>query len=107
MRLARILIAIVATFTAVSACAQHQFGTKNESRDEAVVVCADGLTESSCRLAQSIVRLSLKPLSTSIPGWRVVVVPESRWNEAARDYQVEPSRPAFSALGIHTTYLES
>ena len=75
-------------------------------RDEAMVLCGDGLTGSDCEMARGIVRLALRRLSTSIPDWRIVIVPQARWIDAANRFQVKPTTPAFSSIGIRTTYME-
>src|SRR5262245_51430597 len=73
-------------------------------RDESIVLCGDGLTGRDCELARGIVRVALRRLSTSTPDWRIVVVPESRWNDTADHFSVRRTTPAFSSLGIRTTY---
>jgi len=75
-------------------------------RQESIVVCGDGLTGSDCELARGLMRLALKRLSTSTRDWRIVVVLQSRWNEVADYFRVERTTPAFSSLGIRTTYVE-
>jgi len=108
MRLAKLLTPfILLTFTAVCASGQHQFGTMPDTRGQSVVLCADGLSGGDCQLAQGIVRLSLKELSASVPDWRVVIIPESRWTTTARMYRIKSTTPAFTDLGIRTTYIEA
>ena len=108
MRLAKILTPLILlAFTAVCARAQHEFGAMPGARDQSVVLCADGLGGGDCQLAQGIVRLSLKELNASVPDWRVVIIPESRWAATARMYQIKSTTPAFTDLSIRTTYIEA
>jgi|SRR5690242_19790287 hypothetical protein len=108
MRLARILTpTTVLMFIALPSSGQDRFDiTQQQARDESAVVCADGLAGGDCRLAQGIVRLSIKSLNTSVPDWRVVIIPESRWANAAATYGIKSTKPAFTDLAIRTTYLE-
>lgn len=86
---------------------QHQFGmTEQQGRAQSAVVCADGLAGGDCQLAEGIVRLSLHALNTYLPDWRVVIIPEARWADAAGRYGIKPTIPAFTDLSIRTTYLE-
>lgn len=90
------------------ACTQDKSpGWKADLRDQSIVVCADGLTGGQCQLARGIMRLALSNLSSQIPDWRFVVIPESRWQEAADRFRVRPTTPAFSSLSIRTTYVEA
>ena len=107
MRLATIFW-VLAALAPLCARAQERVDliTRSGPR-ELIVVCAEGLIGGSCELARGIVELSLKHLSASVPDWRIVVIPESHWSEAADRYQIKRSTPAFSDLAIHTTYLEA
>lgn len=108
MRLAKVLTPVILlAFTAVCARAQHEFGMTTGTWDQSVVLCADGLSGSDCQLAQGIVQLSLKTLSASVPDWRVVIIPESRWATSARMYELKSTTPAFTDLSIRTTYIEA
>lgn len=108
MPLARILtLFILLAFTAVCSKAQHEFGTMPVTGDQSAVLCADGLSGGDCRLAQGIVRLSLKELNVSVPDWRVVIIAESRWATMAGMYRIKSTTPAFTDLGIRTTYIEA
>ncbi len=73
---------------------------------KANVLCGTGYKESDCQLLSGTLRLSLEQLRLSIPGWRWVVVSRSRWDEVAKSFGIDPKIPAFSSLGIHTTYLD-
>jgi hypothetical protein len=68
--------------------------------------CGSGYQGSDCQLLTGILRLNLNQLRLTIPGWRWVVVSRSRWDEVAKSFGVDPEVPAFSSLGIHTTYLD-
>lgn len=76
-------------------------------RDEPLVVCGSGLSHGDCQLAQGIMRLAISRLSTSVPDWRLVVISEALWNEVADRFHISRTTPAFTSLGIHTTYVES
>jgi hypothetical protein len=76
-------------------------------RDEPIILCGSGLGDGDCKLAQGIMRLALSRLSSSIPDWRLVVVPRALWNEVADGFHISRTTPAFTSLGIHTTYVES
>ena len=94
-------------FTSLCASGQRQFGTtEQQERDQSAVVCGDGLAGEDCQLAEGIVRLSLKALNRSLPEWRVVIIPESRWADAAGRYRIKSTTPAFTDLSIRTTYLQ-
>lgn len=108
MRLARFLASTTLAFTTLAAWTQEQAGGKHgRLRDEPSVVCGTGLAGRDCKLVTGILRLALSRLSSSISGWRFVVVPHSLWEETADRFHINPSSPAFSSLGIRTTYLES
>lgn len=81
-------------------------GGKADLRDQAIVLCGDGLTGGPCQMAREIMRLALSNLSPQIPDWRFVVIPESRWQQAADSFGVKRTTPAFSSLSIRTTYVE-
>jgi len=68
--------------------------------------CGTGYKDSDCRLLTGVLRLSLDQLRLRIPGWRWVVVSRSRWDEVAKSFGIDPRVPAFSSLGIRTTYLD-
>lgn len=76
-------------------------------RDKPIIVCGSGLGDSDCKLAQGIIRLALSRLSNSIPDWRLVVISQAFWDEAADRFHISRTTPAFTSLGIHTTYIES
>lgn len=76
-------------------------------RDELIIACGSGLADRDCKLAQGIMRVSLSRLSTSIQDWRLVIVSQALWNEVADSFHIKRTTPAFTNLGIHTTYVES
>jgi hypothetical protein len=107
MKLVKILgtIFALATLTA-SARTQERPPNRENLRNESIILCGDGLTGGDCELSRGIMRLALSNLSSSIPEWRFVIVPESRWQEAADRFGVKRTTPAFSSLDIRTTYVE-
>jgi hypothetical protein len=70
------------------------------------VVCGTGYKDSDCHLVSGVLRLNLDRLRVSIPGWRWVIVSRSQWDEVAKSFGVDPKVPAFSSLGVHTTYFD-
>jgi hypothetical protein len=92
----------------IELCAEGQdrFGmNQQQERDLAAVICADGWAYGDCQLAKGIVRLSIKSLTTSVPDWRIVIIPASRWATTAASYRIKSTTPAFTDLSIRTTYL--
>ena len=107
MRLA-IISAIMLAFSSQAACAQEQSKMNKASlREDPTVVCGVGLARGDCELAKGIVRLALSRLSTSVSGWRFVVVSHSLWDETTDLFHIKRLTPAFSSLGMRTTYVES
>jgi len=108
MKLVRGLGTILAVAMLMSAASAQDMPRIKQAdlREGSIVLCADGLTGNDCELARGLMRLVLKRLSTSISDWRIVVVPQSQWNKAADSFHVERTTPAFSSLGIRTTYVE-
>ena len=70
------------------------------------VLCGAGYKDADCDFLTRALRLNLEQLHLRIPGWRWVVVRRSGWDEVARSFGIDPKIPAFSSLGIHTTYLD-
>ena len=107
MRLATILTSAMSLMT-LGLCAEGQdrFGmNQQQARDQSAVICTDGWAYGDCELAEGIVRLSISSLNTSLPDWRVVIIPASRWATTAATYRIKSTTPAFTDLSIRTTYL--
>jgi len=81
-------------------------GKEAELGDQSIILCGDGMTGGQCQLARGIMHLALSNLSSQIPAWRFVVIPQSRWQQAADRFRVKRTTPAFSSLSIRTTYVE-
>lgn len=71
------------------------------------VVCSDGFTPSGCRIVSGTFQLALKQLRLAIPGWRWIVVSPEAWPNVATSFGIKPTTPAFSDLGIQSTYVNA
>src|SRR4051812_35725764 len=71
------------------------------------IVCSDGFTPSGCRFVSGTFEVALKQLRLTVPGWRWIVVSPDVWPKVATSFGVKPTTPAFSSLGIQSTYINA
>ena len=71
------------------------------------VVCSNGFTPSDCDFVAGTFQLSLAQLRLIVPGWRWIVVSPTAWPKVAASFGVTPTTPAFSDLGIRSTYVNA
>src|SRR5262249_52359347 len=69
-----------------------------------VIRCGDGFHGNDCQSAIDRVALSVKQLDAKVAGWRLVVVPASRWTALVSAFRAK-STPAFSDLTTTSTYV--
>ncbi|HWR16131.1 MAG TPA: hypothetical protein VN577_14990 [Terriglobales bacterium] len=72
---------------------------------ELEIRCGDGFTPTACELAKGSLTVAIQQLSPGLPGWRWVIVPAEKWEAVATSFGISPTTPAFSSLGIQSTYI--
>jgi hypothetical protein len=80
-------------------------GQAQTSGADVLVICSKGLAGNGCRDAQAAVRRVVDALHPSVQGWRIILVPDERWESACRGFRLKPCPPAFSNLTMRATYL--